>query len=282
VNTQSGLAILLFLSAPALTTAAELKQETAKAWDEYTQAATSRMQERVKPDAHFLWSDESPERNQKVRRGDILVSQVGRGPKSVPSGLIHDWIGAAFIPNTNLHQVFDVLNSYDRYKEIYRPMVVDAKLLEHSGPEYKFSMLWLHKVMMVTAALDSQYESRYIQVDPNRWYSVAYSTRVQEIEHYGQTDEHKLPPDEGSGYIWRMYSIARYEQRDGGVYAEMEAMVLTREIPPSFRWLVDPIVRRLSRNSMITSLHQTRQAVLSKVQTAGTPPRKTGVESNFR
>jgi hypothetical protein len=48
------------------------------------------------------------------------------------------------------------------------------------------------------------------------------------------------------------------------VYLEIEAMVLTRDIPPSLRPLVDPIVHRLSINSLTTTLRETRVAVSSR------------------
>ena len=49
--------------------------------------------------------------------------------------------------------------------------------------------------------------------------------------------------------------------RDGGVYAELEAIVLSRDVPAYIRWLVNSIGSRLSRNSILTSLEQTREAV---------------------
>jgi hypothetical protein len=63
------------------------------------------------------------------------------------------------------------------------------------------------------------------------------------------------------GLIWRLSSITRLEERDGGVYAELEAVALSRDIPAAFRILVTPIVRRVSRDSMETSLHQTKRAL---------------------
>jgi hypothetical protein len=57
--------------------------------------------------------------------------------------------------------------------------------------------------------------------------------------------------------------VARYEERDGGVYLELEAMALTRDIPASLAWMVKPLVNHLSINSLMTSLRQTRDAVAS-------------------
>jgi hypothetical protein len=143
--------------------------------------------------------------------------------------------------------------------------VVDSSLLQCDGGAREFSMRWLHKVLFVTAALDSEYQSHDYRVDDRRWYTLSSTTRVQEIQDYGEPGERRLPPGQGNGYIWRLSSIARYEERDGGVYVELEAMALTRDIPGSVRWLVGPVVSRLSRNSLLTSLQQTRDAVLRAV-----------------
>jgi hypothetical protein len=57
--------------------------------------------------------------------------------------------------------------------------------------------------------------------------------------------------------------MARYEERDGGVYLELEAMALTRDIPGSLAWMVKPVVNHLSINSLTTTLRQTRDVVIS-------------------
>jgi hypothetical protein len=86
-------------------------------------------------------------------------------------------------------------------------------------------------------------------------------------------DGQALPEGEGNGIIWRLLAITRFLERDGGVYVELEAMGLTRCIPPSFRWFVEPIVRRVSRDSLLTSLEQTGKAVQHRAELAN---RKTG------
>ena len=43
---------------------------------------------------------------------------------------------------------------------------------------------------------------------------------------------------------------------DGGVYVEMETMALSRDIPAALRWMVDPIVQRVAKSAMTTSLRQ--------------------------
>ncbi len=258
-----GLALSMLLTALRMN-AAELKPETLTAWEQYVQGAEARMKTRLGPGQVFLWADEEPNRAARLRQGEIQVAPMaGHGSKTVPNGLIHDWIGAAFIPNASLQKLLDVVHDYGRFKEFYKPVVVDARLIERSGEEDRFAMLLLHKVLFVTAAMDAQYESRDFRLDDRRYYSISTSTRVQEIQNYGKPSQREMPPDQGSGYMWRLYCIARYEERDGGVYAELEAIGLTRDIPLSMRWVVKPVVTKLSRNSLLVSLSQTRDAVQS-------------------
>jgi hypothetical protein len=242
--------------------AAELKPETLRAWNAYLELADARMKARFEGGRTFLWANEAPGRLERLRQGEIVVTPVGgRGSQSVPGGLIHDWLGSAFIPRAALAEVLAVIHDYAHYKDIYRPVVVDSKIIECGGAEQKFSMLWERHVLFVTAALNGLYEAHDYPLGASRWYSVASTTEVREVADYGETSERLLPPDHGSGYIWRLRSMARLEERDGGVYLDLEALALTRDIPASLHWLVSPVVNRLSRNSVVTTLSQTRQAV---------------------
>ena len=84
---------------------------------------------------------------------------------------------------------------------------------------------------------------------------------MREIKNFGTANEEDFAPGHGSGFIWRLYSTARMEERDGGVIVEMEAIALSRDIPVALRWFVEPIVRRVSRDSLEKSLTDTAKAV---------------------
>jgi hypothetical protein len=96
-------------------------------------------------------------------------------------------------------------------------------------------------------------------------YAISNTTHIQEVDKFGTPEQKTLPEDEGTGLIWRLSSITRLEERDGGVYAELEAIALSRDIPVAFRVIVTPIVRRVSRDSLATSLHQTKVAIDAKM-----------------
>ena len=198
----------------------------------------------------------------------------------MPSGLIHDWIGAAFIPDVRLGDVLSAVRDYGHYTQFYKPTVVDAKPLGTEGSCDKYSMRVVNKETVAETALDTEYQACYLQLDELRWYSTAHSTRVQEIRHYGRSDEQELPPNQGTGYIWRLYSVARFEERDGGVYIELEAIALSRDIPVAVRWVVDPIVRRVSRNTLLVSLQQMEEAVRSTADTANRTAKSSTVATS--
>ncbi len=267
IPSLSVLLLLVFL--PFALRAEQLKPETLHAFDQYVQQADARMQARLQPGSSFLWVDESPGRKQVVRGGEILVAPIGEHcPKSVPNGLIHDWIAAVFLPDTTLADVLSVVRDYDRYTEFYKPYVMEAKPFSKEEQEDRFSMTLLNKSIFQRTALDNDYETTYFRLSPKRLYSLSHTTRVQEIDDLGRPSQHEMPVDTGNGYVWRLYSISRMEEQDGGVYVEMEAIALSRDIPGAFRWFVDPIVRRVSKDAMITTLKQTSDAVHSTVEAA--------------
>jgi hypothetical protein len=260
---------LFALFVPPKATSASLERTTSEAWEDYVDSASKRMEQRLLPDNAFLWVDEAPERLARVRAGEVVLSPVGpQVPKRVPSGLIHDWVGALFIPNVTLKDVLQVARDYGRYKELYQPTVIASKAIATSEAKDRFSMVLISTSYLPKTALDADYESCYVHVDDRRAYSMTRATRIQEIEEYGTPTQQVLREGEGNGFIWKLFSITRYAERDGGVYLEFEAIGLSRDIPASLRWIVEPIVRRISRSSLSTSLQQTAQAVRFQVEAA--------------
>jgi hypothetical protein len=265
VDMRSLLAALTLLFLPAISSASELKQETLQAWDEYVQAFNVRVDRNLATGQPFLWIDEMPARRQRVRQGEVLVSATREdNPHPVPHGLIHDWIGAIFIPDVKIDDVFAVVHDYDRYETVYKPGVVEAKLLRRTGEDYRFSLVGLKKVLFWTVVLEGEFESHCSQLGSTRWNCTFVSTRIQEIQDYGQADARKLPADEGHGYTWRFQSVTRFEEADGGVYLEFEMIALSRDVW-AVRWLTKPVVERMSRDTIFTILQRARDAVQSKI-----------------
>ena len=254
--------IWVLLLIPVALTAATLRPESAQVWDRYFAAAQANLSKHTQQNATFLWVDESRERLLRVKEGQIVVAETHSGGNNkVPNALIHDWTGAAFIPGARVEDVIAVVRDYGRYREYYSPTVIRSKTVEQKELEDRFSVLMMNQSLIVKTAIETECQSSFHQMDDKRWYSISNATRIQQIDDFGRSDEHRLPVGEGDGYLWRLATITRFAERDGGVYMEVEALALSRDIPVTLRFIVDPIVRRVSRNSLTESLTQTEHAV---------------------
>jgi hypothetical protein len=241
-----------------------LTPETVAAWETYVQTALTRLQEHLRPGHAFLSIDDKEGMTETVRGGEPIVFPFGRTPQKVPAGLIHDWVGITFVPNAKLDDVVSTVRDYAHYSDFYRPVVIKSGAVENDGSKDRFSMVLMNKSIFSRIALDGDYESSYARIDDHRCYSISKASRIQEIENYGTREQRLLPENEGTGLIWRVLSISRFEEDEGGVYVEMEVIALSRDIPVSLRWIATPIVRRVSKHSLLTSLEQTSAAVHSR------------------
>ena len=122
------------------------------------------------------------------------------------------------------------MQDYNHHKDIYKPEVIDSRLIGHSGNDFKIQLRLLKK-KVITVVLDTYYDVHYVPVDKTRWYSRSYSTRIQEVDNAGKPDERLQPAGKDHGFLWRLYSYWRFVERDGGVYMECQAVSLTRDIP---------------------------------------------------
>lgn len=269
----TALAIVFLALGATRSEAAGLQEGTLQAWDAYARTVRLNEAKSATGDGPFLWVDESRELGRRVRAGEVLVA--GHDLRKVPGGLIHHWIGAIFLPNVTLDEVARVLNDYDRYAEFYRPLVVRSKLLERTHDYEKVTMMMMQKAFGVTAAVETDDEVHIVKLDAKRIYSLSDSVRVQEVANYGRQDERLLPEDRGPGYVWRTLGVTRLEQRDGGVYLEMETIALSRGIPLAFRWLIKPLTERLPRDIMFEMLNDTGAAVRQETESVSNRNQET-------
>lgn len=244
--------------------AAELQEKTLAAWGRYIESVDTRLAT-ASPTGPFLWVDADPKQLQHLHHGDPGVWQIKNlSTQSVPDGIIHHWAGAVFVPNATLSDAVATVRDYAQYPAWFGPTVNRATLLNRDADEDRFALIYVRKVLFVTAVLETESVVRFTPVSDTRLYSVARTSRIQDVRDYGKPSESRTLSDLGSGYLWRAYSVSRYEQRDSGLYIEQETIGLSRDIPRAVRWLVEPAIRALSKDLMEKSLLQTRQAILLK------------------
>jgi hypothetical protein len=239
----------------------QLKPQTVQAFAAHVREAEAEMERTLHGSEPFLWCDLSSERSHKVRQGNIVAQfWSGKGPVKVPSGLIHDWIGTVFIPNTTVERTLSLIQDYDNHKNIYKPEVIASTLKSHQGNDFKIYLRLLKK-KIITVVLDTDHDVHYLSLDPARCFCRSHTTRIAEVEAAGSPKERVLPPDTGHGFLWRLYSYWRFQENNGGVCAECRAISLTRDVPFGLGWMIEPIIQNLPRESLINTLEATRQAL---------------------
>lgn len=239
----------------------ELKPPTTQAFERYIQSTEAKLDQRVHTPA-FLWVDGDASRRSAVQRGEAICEPVSaKGDIEVPDGLVHDWVGGMFVRGATLEKVIGLFENYDNAKNIYKPEVIDSKTLARDGNSFKVYMRLLKK-QVVTVVLNTTHDVRYVSVDSTHWYSKSYSSRIAEVENAGKASERELPPGQDHGFLWRLNSYWRFEERDGGVYVECQAVSLTRDVPTGLGWLINPIIRSLPRQSLENTLRSAQKAAM--------------------
>jgi hypothetical protein len=243
-------------------------------FDRYVQLTEQRMEAEVRLGGAFLriegFSDETRQQDEEILRdGGVVTERLETRDQDrdieLPSALIHDWVGTIFIPGASLDQVLAVVQDYDRHQQYYAPQVLKSKLIGRSGDEFRV-YLRLKQTDVITVVFDTEYDVRYTSLDAMHTYSRSYSTRITELEHVGEQNERALPPDKDHGFLWRLDSFWRFEERGGGVYVQCEAISLTRDIPLGLGALVGPFVESIPKASLGLTLRETRDALTPKIQ----------------
>jgi hypothetical protein len=255
-------------------TAAELKQKTTVAFDQYVAATEARINSELRPGGAFLYLDGLPADARKssfdkLMNGEVLVEkQETKGPglsTDVPDGMVHHWIGIIFISGVTLAQLLPIVQDYDRRAELYKPEVTASHLISHEGNDYRF-FLRLYQKRFTTVVFNTEYLTHWGQVEPGKVFSHSISTKIAEVRDPDHPDGEEWPVGQGRGYLWRLNTYWRFEEKDGGVYMQCEALSLTRDIPFGLGWLLKPLVIKIPRESLNRALGQTRTAVLGLAQ----------------
>jgi len=271
------LTVLLLLAGAMQVQSAELKPKTAQAFAHYVDLTEKKVQARL-ASGPYLWIDTLPEGQrqaayEQLRRGEVLIERLETREDGheidIPDGMVHHWVATAFIPKVSAAQVLGVMQDYNDHEKIYSKEVIKSRLLAQDGNTYRV-FLRLYKKKIVTVVLNTEHEALFQQVSPNRYFSRSHATRIAEVEEPGTAKEEEKPPGRGVGFLWRMQTYWRLEQREGGVFVECEVVSLTRDIPFAFRWIVKPLVTAIPRESLTYTMTATRAAVERRFRAANT------------
>lgn len=238
---------------------ADLAPKTRAAFDRHVAAVEPEIERRNQPGQTFLWLDQDPKHRAAAAAGEVVVQHVPA--PEVPGGQIQHWLGGVFIPGVTLARLLQVDQDYNRHKVLYRPEVMDSRLISRQGDRFRI-FLRLHKKKVLTVVLDTEHDVEYRMLSDKKAYSRSISRSVREVKNAGEAEEHVLPDGVGTGFLWAMNSYWRLEERDGGVWAECDAITLAREVPMGLGTVLKPMIYGLAHDSLVKTLEAKRRSVL--------------------
>lgn len=258
------------LAAPGV----ELRPATNAAFDRYVALTEQRNNRELQTGQHLLWIDTFPDADRakayaELKQGQVKMNKLDtldNGAEiSVPDGMIHHWVGLAFIPGAHVADVLAILEDYDHQSTYYAPDVVRSKIESRDGDHFRV-LLRFRRHKVVTVVLDTEHDIRYYRDSPTQAHSRSATVKVSQVDNPGKKDEHDRPPGDDDGFLWRMDTWWRVIERDGGVYVQSEVVSLTRDIPTGVGWLVKPFVTSIPQESLAFTMEATRKAVESRME----------------
>jgi hypothetical protein len=233
------------------------------AFDAYSAKVESRLAAQHRSTTNFLaptTSDHVTE-TARLQSGEPIIERLTPSTGAEVSGsLLHHWRGTAFVPGAKAGDFERLMQDFNTYPQHFSPQILQAKLISRTGNRMQAEMRVRQK-HVITVVMDTTYDIVYGRLDAQHGYSISRSTRVAEIASPGTPSEHALNPSEEHGFLWRLNTYWTYEEKDGGLYLQIEAVSLTRSIPHGLAWAIGPYIESIPRESLEFTLRSTCNAL---------------------
>jgi hypothetical protein len=249
---------LFFCLGTSRAVAADLTEQTSRAYERYADDARRVFLDRVRTGAAASGRAVPPSDGEVISRPGSQDGIV-----AVAGGLVHHWIGVTFIGGVRLEDALKISYAYDDYDTFYTP-VIASQLLSSDANRYRVLLRIKESAGGLSAVLDVTTHVEYFHPSNTSAYSISMSDEVREVKNPGSPREQRLPAGIDSGYLWRAATLNRLVEHDNGLFIEMETLGLSRSFPPLLSWIIEPIARRLGRRSVELSLQEFRSAVLGR------------------
>jgi hypothetical protein len=244
---------------------AEAPQKAVSAFDVYVNKVEARLAQQHRSVTGFL-ADAGPARkmDERLRQGEVIIEKLTPDKGEVPGGMLHDWRGTAFVKGAKAADFERLMKDFGAYPQRYSPQVLQAGIVspaETRIPDHFTATMRVKQKHVITVVLDTTYDVTYGRLDPKHGYSMSRSKKITEIEDAGTEKERALAPDKEHGFLWRLNTYWTYEERDGGLYMQIESISLTRGIPAGLGWMIGPFVESVPRDSLEFTLRNTCEAL---------------------
>jgi hypothetical protein len=242
--------VLLILVAAAGCAVGEPSPAAVSGFDAYVGGVEARLaRQHGSRDGFLAGGAAGAESGLRLRRGELFVEQLTPAGGGLPGAMLHHWRGTAFVAGATAADFERLMRDFDAYPQRFSPQVVRAKVVMREGDLLQASMRVRQK-HVITVVMDTSYDITFGRLDAQHGYSVSRSTRISEIDSPGTDRERVLGSSEEHGFLWRLNTYWSYEERDGGLYMQVESVSLTRSIPTGLGWVVRPYVESVPRESL--------------------------------
>ena len=252
--------LLFFLNAPGLLRGGPAPAAIAT-FDSYIKTMESRLAQQHRSQNAFLAPavSDSDGAEARLRRGELIVERLTPSKGAEFSGaLLHHWRGTAFAPGSEAADFERLMRDFNVFPRHFAPQVLNARVFAQRGDRMKVSMR-VRQRHVITVVMDTTCDMTFGQLDLRHGYSISRSSRIAEIVSPGTSAERTLNADQEHGFLWRLNTYWSYEERDGGLYLQIEAVSLTRAIPPGLGWAIRPYVEEHS--ARFAGIHASRSAL---------------------
>jgi hypothetical protein len=249
--------LLVFVAAPGCF-AAEPTPGAVAGFNSYVGAVELRLgQQHRSADAFLASAVLVPQSEARLRGGELIVEEVtsSAGP-ALPGVMRHHWRGTAFAAGATTADFERLMKNFNAYPQYFSPQVVQARVVMQKDDRMQ-AVMRVRQQHIITVVMDTAYDVNFGRLDERHGYSISRSTRVSEIDSPGTGAERELSSKEEHGFLWRQNTYWSYEERDGGLYLQIESVSLTRSIPRGLALVVGPFVESVPRESLEFTLRST-------------------------
>ena len=248
----------------------DLSPATLKAYEKYVSITEQRIRAERAGTAAPFWVDRQPERVkasawQKLRRGEVIAEPLETRDNGqeieVPDGRIHHWVATTLLPGAQVDRVLAVVRDYDRYPQVFAPLMTRAKAIEKQGDRDVVTLRTSIK-KLISVVMEGDYVMEYFRLGPTRVATTTIATNLHQVINEGRADERREPTDRTDGYLWRYRMYCTLEQRPEGALDQCESLTLTRTVPGLVSWLVGGTVAAIPRDSLTLMLAGTKKALV--------------------
>jgi hypothetical protein len=189
----------------------------------------------------------------QLRKGEPVIERLTPPVGAAFDGAsLHHWRGTVCVPSAKAADFERLLRDIAGYPRYFAPQVIQARLSTQTGDRMQVEMR-VRQQYVITVVMDTDYDVTFRRVNAQRGFSVSKSTRIVEVDS-----------PEDHGFLWRLNTYWSYEERNEGLYLQIQAVSLSRRVPRGLGWAIQPYADSIPRESLEFTLRSVCKVLLEK------------------